>query len=156
MQTRFGTFIFAAIVCIQATPLAHAEDVDFNSSVTSSCTITVTRGGTLDPRSNFRRLTSRSGPGTPGRATVFTTGSGFTASVDAPSSFDSKPAADTTPETFRAWHRSRGATSYNTTQAPQTLNAGTNNIRVHMDARKSGTDVFEAGNYSASVVLRCE
>jgi len=137
---------------------AANQGVPFGLNLTHTCSITVTRGGTLDPRSNFTRLTSRSGPGTPGRADVVTTGNGFTVSVDAPTSFDSEPAEDTSSETFRAWHRSRGATSYNNTQAPQPINAGTNRIRIHMDARKinGSGDVFEAGDYSATVILRCE
>lgn len=128
----------------------------FVSTVSESCSIVVTQSGTLDPRSNFTRLTSRSGPGIPGRATVTTTAGGFVASVDAPTAFNTKPASDTTPETFRAWHRSNGATFYTATQGDVTLNPGVNNLRVHMDARKSGGDVFESGFYQATVVLRCE
>jgi len=137
---------------------AANQAVPFATTVTHTCSITVTRGGTLDPRSDFTRLTSRSGPGTPGRADVVASGNGFTVSVDPPTSFDSEPTADTTSETFRAWHRSRGATSYNNTQQPQSINAGNNRVRIHMDARKvnGSGNVFEAGNYSATVVLRCE
>lgn len=136
--------------------MAASNGISFSSTVTHSCTINVTQSGTLDTRNNYTRLTSRSGPGIPGRATVVATGNTFVLSVDAPTAFDSQPAADTTPETFRAWHRSNGATSYGTTRNPRTLNDGTSNIRIHMDARKSSGDIFEAGNYSATVVLRCE
>ncbi len=157
MISRFGKAGLAVAVCLL--PLragAVTGDIPFNSIVTHTCTIVVTRDGILDPRNNFTRLTSRSGPGRPGRANVTATGNGFTVSVDAPVAFDSEPAADITGETFRAWHRANGATSYGITQNPEPLNRGLSRIRVHMDARKSGADVFEAGNYSATVVLRCE
>ena len=153
-------YLCAIVFCFSLFQTSAASaNVFFGGNVTTTCTVVVTRNGTLDPRgANYTRLTSRSGPGTPGRANVTTTGPGFTVSVDPPSAFNTQPAADTSPETFRAWHRSNGATVYGTTQVPMPLNTGLSRIRVHMDARKIGGsgDTFSSGNYSASVTLRCE
>lgn len=148
--------VAAVVAMLPLQANATTSGAQFISVVSDSCSINVTQNGTLDPRSNFRRLTSRSGPGIPGRAIITTTAGSFVASVDAPTAFNTKPAADTEPETFRAWHRSNGATSYSNTQGDETLNIGTNNIRIHMDARKLPGQKFEAGLYQATVVLRCE
>jgi hypothetical protein len=155
-KTGLMGIALAGLVPLSAS--AANQDIQFDGSVTHTCAITVTQSGTLDPRNNFTRLTSRSGPGIPGRANVVASGSGFTLSVDPSTSFDTEPAADTSPETFRAWHRSNGATFYTATQAPAAINAGNNRVRIHMDARKinGSGNVFEAGNYSATVILRCE
>ncbi|MEM7215162.1 MAG: hypothetical protein AAF423_06420 [Pseudomonadota bacterium] len=144
----------AVLLCSGTTPVQSA-DIPFGGTAQDTCIITVTQAGTLVARNNDRRLTSR-GPGTPGRAQVSASGTGLTLSVDVPTAFDTEPAGDTTPENFRAWHRSNGATVYGITQAPEPLNAGVNNVRIHMDARKTGGNVFQAGSYSATVVLRCE
>ncbi|MFK7903019.1 MAG: hypothetical protein AB8B49_09295 [Nitratireductor sp.] len=135
---------------------ALAQGVDFEGNVKHTCSINVTRDGLLDPTNGYQRLTSRSGPGIPGVAKVVASGNGFSLSVQAPTLFSSKPSSDTSSETFRAWHRSHGASYYAATQQPQTIAHGTSTIRVHMDARKTGADVFEVGNYSATVILRCE
>lgn len=156
MRKVFGFVLTGLFGLFPSQSIAVTNDVEFNANVTHTCAITVTRDGILDPRSNFTRLTSRSGPGRPGRANVTATGNTFTVSVEAPVAFDTQPAADTTPETFRAWHRSNGATVYGITQTPQTINMGLSRVRIHMDARKTSGDVFEAGNYSATVILRCE
>ena len=159
MRTESIRIIGAVLLVFSpAKAFASNEVMEFNLNLTHTCSIVVTQGGTLDPRSNFTRLTSRSGPGTPGRADVVATGSGFTVSVDAPTAFDSKPAEDVSANRFRAWHRSYGATSYGITQNPESINAGTSRVRIHMDARKfnGSGDVFEAGNYSATTILRCE
>lgn len=155
---RFQIAVLAALSVTSAPISAQATvaGAQFGATVSESCTIVVTQDGTLDLRPNRTRLTSRSGPGIPGRAIVTTTAGGFVASVDAPTSFNTSPAADTAPNTFRAWHRSNGATSYGNTRNDRTLNAGVNNMRIHMDARKLSGGVFESGFYQATVVLRCE
>ena len=155
---RGRTALFALGFSTLYASAAMAQNMQFNGNVSDTCSVIVTQSGTLDPRSNFTRLTSRSGPGTPGRANVTATGSGFTVSVDAPTAFDVEPAADTSPETFRAWHRSNGATNYGITRQPRAINVGLSRVRVHMDARKANGsgDVFQAGNYTATVILRCE
>ncbi len=159
MFGRREILLFASLAWIWSSYVhAATRAIQFDLNVLHTCSIALTQNGILDPRPGYTRLTSRSGPGAPGRADVIASGQGFTVSVDAPSDFDSKPAGDTSPNTFRAWHRSFGATNYAVTQLPETINAGTNSIRIHMDANKiSGSgDVFEAGNYTATVVLRCE
>ena len=143
MWKRFWAISILAAGMVSNHSSAVSQDVLFNGTVTHTCSITVTQDGTLDPRSDFTRLTSRSGPGIPGRADVTATGNTFMVSVEAPTAFNSKPAIDTTPETFRAWHRSNGATYYTATQTPMPINVDLSRVRVHMDARRSGSDVFE-------------
>lgn len=155
MGKILGMFSASVFGFFAPNAFAVTDDVPFNATVGHTCTINVTQDGTIAPNANFRRLRSF-GPGTPGRADVTASGGGFSVSVDAPTAFNTEPAADVTTETFRAWHRSNGATVYGNSQTPVGINAGLNRIRVHMDARKGAGNVFEAGNYSATVVLRCE
>lgn len=138
---------------------AHAVtgNVIFNGTVTHTCTITVGgTAGSLDVDSGFQTLSSSIGSGSAGTATVVATGNGFDISVDTPSL--SKPAEDTSSETLSASYSTTGASSVSGTDASAAndLNNGTTNVSVNMQAAKSGSDVFEAGAYTGTVVLRCE
>lgn len=138
---------------------AHAVtgNVIFNGTVTHTCTITI--GGTagaLDVDAGFQTLSSSIGAGTAGTATIVSTGNGFDVSVDTPTL--SKPAEDTTSETLSASYSTTGVTSVTGTDASAAndLNRGATMVNVNMQAVKSGSDVFEAGAYTGTVVLRCE
>ncbi len=148
----------AALVLLPVQANAVTGDVPFNGSVTHTCTITVNSSGTLGVSTDFQSLDSEEVGGAAGTATIVATGNGFDISADAPTSFDTKPVADTTSNTFAANYATTGATSIGQTSGTNVndLNHGTTNVTVHMSADKSGADVFEAGAYSATVVLRCE
>ena len=138
---------------------AHAVsgNVIFNGTVTHTCTITV--GGTagaLDVDAGFQTLSSGIGSGSAGTAQIVATGNGFDISVDTPTL--SKPAEDTTSETLSASYSTSGVTSVSGTDssAANDLKRGATQVSVNMQAVKSGSDVFEAGAYTGTVVLRCE
>lgn len=155
----------AAISAFVLVPVkAHAvtDNVIFNGTVTHTCTITVNNGGTLVADGAFQTLGSTVGAGVAGDADIVATGNTFQVSIDTPSAFDSQPPADTTAETFNASFNTSGATSTSGSAAGgansggSTLTAGTTNVDVDLTASKGGSDVFEAGAYQATVVLRCE
>lgn len=148
--------VVASIAMVPAQAFAATGNVQFNATVTHTCTITVNSAGTLGVSTNFGTLSSMQAGGAAGSATIAASGNGFDISVDAPNL--SKPAADTTSETLSASYITTGATTVSGahTDAANDLNNGTTNVSVHMAAMKSGSDVFAAGTYTGTVVLRCE
>lgn len=154
-------FVMAAgAATIALAPInAHAVsgNVIFNGNVTHTCTITVGgTAGSLDVDAGFQTLSSSIGSGSAGTATIVATGNGFDVSVDTPTL--SKPTEDTTSETLSASYSTTGASSVSGSDASvaNDLSNGTTNVSVNMQAVKSGSDVFEAGAYTGTVVLRCE
>lgn len=135
---------------------AVTGNIPFNGTVTHTCVITVGPAGALAADASFQTLSSSIGSGSAGSATIVATGNGFDISVDAPTL--SKPAADTTGETLASSYSTSGASSVSGTNsdAANDLNNGTTNVSINMSATKSGSDVFEAGAYTGTVVLRCE
>ncbi|MEM8539592.1 MAG: hypothetical protein AAGF25_01435 [Pseudomonadota bacterium] len=150
--------LLAGAVCAPISGnLAHAADMEFNSTVLSTCGIVVTRDGELAPRQNARILTSGGAGAQHGLATVTANSNLFQLHVDQPTDFDVRPAADTAPEQdFRARIRSNGATTFGWTRNSQDLNAGSHNVRIQFRARKAPGVSFANGFYSATVVIRCE
>lgn len=157
MKNRFKSACIATCVLF-ATPVWSATgDIQYDATVADYCAITVDQNGVLGPRPDLRVLNSRvANGGSPGRATVVTSASGYTLSTDTPAAFTAEPVADTTPETFTSLFRSVGATTIAETDVPTSLNAGSHTVRVTLIARKSPGDIFVSGTYSAVVVLRCE
>lgn len=149
------------LVCVSLAaagiPAAHSSDVEFSSTVSESCSIVVTRHGTLRTNATVRTLTSGGSGGQHGLAEVTATSNIFDLHVDQPTDFLVRPAADTAPEQdYRARIRSTGATTFAWTQASQSLNSGTSNVRIQFRARKFVGSSFANGDYTAIVVIRCE
>ncbi len=154
---RYVKFAVAAsFALVPAQAFSATGDIQFSATVTHTCTITVNSAGTLGVSTDFKTLASNQASGTAGTATISASGNGFDISVGAPSL--SKPAADNTAETLSASYSTTGATSVSGTNssAANDLAHGTTNVSVNMSAVKSGSDVFEAGNYTGTVVLLCE
>ncbi|MEO1745661.1 MAG: hypothetical protein AAFR13_03945 [Pseudomonadota bacterium] len=139
--------------------VAAAQDVQFNGSVASSCSINVTRNGTLAPNpTHARRLASGQPGGQHGLATITADAFGYTLFADPPTSFAEEPTADlASPENFFAYTRAfAGATNWVWTQAGEALNPGSTNIRIRFAAQKAGSVSFANGNYRGVITLRCE
>lgn len=136
---------------------AATANIPFAGNLASLCIINVVSGGNLGLSANYRILASGQPGGTLGRAMVTTTGAGLTLSVDQPTAFDSAPGDDTSPTAFLARYRTSGATVIGgLTSASNALGRGLTNVQVHLRTSKSGSNTFAAGDYTATVVLRCE
>jgi hypothetical protein len=102
-------------------------------------------------------LSSGNAGGVNGSVTATTTGTGFSVTTEAPSSFTLSPAGGGTNVTFVSSYSATGVTtislSAGTTITP--LNLGVTAVDVHLSATKS-TGSFPAGAYSAEVLVRCE
>ncbi len=151
---------FAAIAAASlASGSANAAtgNIPFNGSVSNTCVITVGGSGTLAASTDFTILGSQQTGGAAGTASVLATGAGFSLSADAPTSFSTAPATGNTNVVFEANYSATGANTIAQTDGatPTALARGTNAVTINMSGTKtSGT--FEAGSYSATVVLRCE
>ncbi len=157
MKRPTATLLFGALIVAITSTVSHAANVGFGTNVQSSCSIAVTRNGTLAARQNARILTSGGSGAQHGLASVTANSNGFQLHVDQPTDFDTRPSADTAPEQdFRARIRSTGATTFGWTRNSQTLNSGNNNVRIQFRARKAVGASFANGLYTATVVIRCE
>lgn len=153
MKNLLKSAALAAIVLAPVHANAVTANIPFNGSVTHTCVITVGSSGALGVSSDFKTLSSSIGSGAAGSASVVATGNGFDISVSAPVSFDTKPGDDTSANTFAANY---SVDSGSTQTSASDLTHGTHSVSVNMSAAKSGSNVFEAGAYTATVVLRCE
>lgn len=153
MKNLIKSAAIAAFVLAPVHANAVTANIPFNGSVTHTCVINVGPAGALGVSSDFKTLSSSISGGNAGAATVTSTGNGFNVSVTAPTSFGTKPAADTSSNTFAASYKVDTGSSLT---AASSLSHGEHAIAVDMSATKSGSDVFEHGTYAATVVLRCE
>jgi len=143
-----------AVLPVQA--FATTGNIQFNATVTHTCVITVGTAGTLTASTDFTTLGSTQPGGAAGTASIASSGNGFKISVDAPSL--SKPSTDTSAETLTSAYSATGSASRSriTASAPNNPANGMTNVSINMTAVKSGSNVFEAGTYTGTVVLRCE
>ncbi|MDZ7824559.1 MAG: hypothetical protein U5K75_11345 [Ahrensia sp.] len=158
MIKRCLSAAIAAVVFTQTPTSAFAANVEFDSIVATSCSIVVTRNGTLGTYDNARTLESKT-EASYGLATVTATGQNFRINQYAPTGFLTRPAADTHPDFgYLAKIRSSGATNFNwsTQTNGQPLNAGVSDIKISFRAQKFIGKSFANGEYTAVVILSCE
>ncbi|MDZ7824556.1 MAG: hypothetical protein U5K75_11330 [Ahrensia sp.] len=159
MNSKYFLTVLTLLTLSNVPTYAQASDVEFNSNVNTTCSINVTRNGTLRTATNARILTSSGAGagGVHGTASVTATSNNFRLYVDQPTGFTSRPAADTEPDQLlRARMRSSGATTFGFTTNNRPLNSGISNVTVEFYARKAAGKSFADGNYTATVVIRCE
>jgi hypothetical protein len=136
----------------------HADALGsrFGGAISHSCTLVATLDGIMTPNAASTQLSSRSAGGRAARVTAQTTARGYRVRTIAPTAFTVSPAPS--PSTFTSWYQISGATTRSLVNGNTltTLNRGTNNMRVHLRARRSGGNVFANGNYEAIVTVRCE
>ena len=146
----------AALACAFAGNTGAAE-LPFAGTVTATCTLIVGLPGTLAPNTASTVLGTRESGGNAGTVTALATGAGFSVSVQAPSSFNARPAGGESDVVFTSDYSSSGATNIAITDAGVTapLNVGTTELSVEMAATKS-TGSFPAGAYLSAVTITCE
>jgi hypothetical protein len=161
---KFAKFAaLAAVVSAAALPASVAQaataNIPFNGSVANTCVITVGSSGTLAVNGTYDVLGSQQAGGSAGTATLLVTGAGFNLSADAPAAFSTAPATGNDNVTFEANYSASGANTIPQTDGATAtaLNRGNTSVNVNMSGTKTVVgETFEAGNYAATVVLRCE
>ena len=155
--SAFAAAMFVALTPIQAN--SATGNIPFSGSVSNSCVITVGTSGALAASTDYTVLSSTETGGAAGTATILTTGSGFSLSADAPTSFSAAPATGNDNVSFAASYAATGANTIPTTDGGTAtpLSRGSSAITINMSGTKSvGGETFESGTYAATVVLRCE
>lgn len=123
-----------------------------------SCTIIVDNTpGSMRQNADTTILASTQAGGQSARAQIIATNSSYRASIDAPSGFSVFPNQGNNNTDFSASFSSTGATQFLSTpdNVERKIKKGTSDIKVHMSARRLNGS-FPAGNYAATVTLRCE
>ena len=148
--------IFLGLVSLTCAAAAATGPVVFNGTVDPTCTLTVTRNGTMTVNAALQSLSSHNAGGQSGLVDLSTTG-GVTLSVDAAVSSVTVPAADTSATTWSPTYSTSGTHSFVEGSGAHALaGAGASVVTVHLTGAKSGSDAFSAGAYQATVTIRCE
>lgn len=148
----------AVAVAVLAPVQANAVtgNIPFNGTIADTCAITVLSAGTIVPNAGYTVLSSTFAGGAAGTANIMATGTGWDVSADNPAAFSAAPAS-AAGTTFATTYDLGGATTASGVNGATTtsLNNGQTNVSVDLTAtHPSGS--FEAGTYTATVVLRCE
>lgn len=152
------TFLAAAAIALMpTTSFAATGTVPFNGEVSSTCVIAVNAGGVLGITTDFTKLSSKTGQGVSGKATVLTTGPGFSLSTSAPAAWNSAPVGGGSGVTFSSFYSATGATTAVDVPGltPTSMGVGVTDVDVHLEAEKS-SGIFPSGSYSADVTILCE
>ncbi|QPC90890.1 hypothetical protein [Mesorhizobium sp. INR15] len=143
------------VPCMGQTASATTQNVIFNGVITATCTLVVVTSGTMTASPDLQSLSSHNSGGLPGTVTLTTTG-GVSLSVD-PVTTVTAPAADATATTWAPTYSSTGAHTIAETGSTTSLSApGGSLVSVNLAGTKGGSNRFAAGNYQATVTVRCE
>ena len=128
-----------------------------NAANKQFCQIIVTRNGTMMQNVGSTKLSSQINPAMPGTADVTTSNGSYYLSVDRPSGFSIAPSGGSDDVEFSTLFTGSGKTDFALTPGDSRvkLKKGLTNVEVHLEARKLRGS-FKAGNYRATVILRCE
>src|SRR5690606_16174623 len=127
----------------------------FDATVDAGCTHSVNSNGTMVASSDLQTLSSKLAGGSPASLTLSTTG-GVDLSLD-PVTAVTAPAGTVTTTTWTPTYSTSGAHTIAETGGTTSLTSpGTSTVSVDLVGAKSGSDRFAAGNYQATVTVRCE
>ncbi len=156
-QVTSSVIAMSALALSSQAALSATANVPFTSVVTATCVLTVGTPGVMAANTDFTSLSSTSAGGVSGTVSALSTGTTFKVSAIAPTTFQTAPAGGGTSVDFSSVYRATGATTIGTTPGATmtTLNSGSTNIVVDLAAVKS-SGTFDAGAYSAEVIVRCE
>lgn len=149
--------VLAALVAAPSAANAAQATVPFTGLVTATCVLTVGLPGVFGVSTDFKTLSSTAAGGVTGSVAALSTGTAFKVSAVAPTAFTLAPAGGGDSVAFAASYSASGATTIGSTPGTTatTLNSGTTNISVNLNAVKS-SGTFNAGAYAAEVIVRCE
>ena len=121
------------------------------------CQIIVNQNGSMVQNVGSTKLSSLINPGMAGLADVTTSNGSYYLSVDRPSGFSIAPSGGNDDVEFSTQFTGHGATNFGLSPGDSRvkLKNGLTNVEVHLEAKKL-RGAFKAGNYRATVILRCE
>lgn len=147
--------VVPALAALSAPAGAATEGVLFEATVSPVCTLTVGDNGTMAVSGDLRSLSSMNPGGSAGSVELATNG-GVTVSVQGPGGIV-RPGADTSTTNWVPSYSIGAPFGVGNTPLPTLLNGiGAATVTVHLEGTKSGSDIFAAGSYQATVTVRCE
>ncbi len=162
---RWRIAAFGSVACLLAATQASAQKADFGvapiiqapAAEKQSCQIIVNQNGNMVQNVGATKLSSLINPGMPGLADVVTTNGSYYVSVDRPSGFAISPSGGNDDVEFSTQFTGHGVTNFALTPGDSRvkLKRGLTNVELHLEAKKLRGS-FKAGNYRATVILRCE
>lgn len=143
------------VFCATGPASAATQGVLFEATVAPVCTLTVGDNGLMVASPDLQTLSSKLGGGDAGHVGLATTG-GVEISVD-PVTAVTAPPADVTVTTWTPTYSLAGSHSVAETGSATRLDdPGSSTVTVHLVGAKSGGVSFAAGDYEATVTVRCE
>lgn len=154
-KTLLGASLLA-LVGTTMTAMAQPGDINFSGTITASCSIVIDAPGRIAANTARTVLSSTSGGGDSGEATITTTNGSFTLTVSDPTGFSSAPPTGGDNVSFDAMVTGSGDSTFTIGDGnTASLGRGATTATVDLTAAKlSGT--FAPGAYNATVVLTCE
>lgn len=145
-----------ACVMLFASAAAQTDDIQFDGTVSDSCTVVADSNGTLALNGLSTILSSTEAGGSAGAATVTTNNTTFSVSIDAITAFTTGPADADTNTTFATQYDASGATTASGVDGGTSTSLGLGVTTLSVDAtatKSSGT--FSAGTYQLTATVRC-
>jgi hypothetical protein len=152
-------------ICLLAATSASAQKADFGVEPTVQaqaankqfCQIIVIQNGSMVQNVGSTKLSSLINPGKPGMVDVTTSNGSYYLSVDRPSGFSIAPSGGSDDVEFSTQFTGHGVTNFAMSPGDSRvkLKNGLTNVELHLEAKKLRGS-FKAGNYRATVILRCE
>ena len=151
-----GTVALAASMGMLSVAPASAANVEFDATVTGTCTLEVTDEGSLAVSADFKTLSSKGVADGQGGVKAVATDDGFTLSVTPPATgWKKEPAGNTVATDFATEVLLTGATVRDGPRStPQTLKRGTTDAAIDLTA--TNENPFMAGDYTGEVVVTCD
>lgn len=156
-MVRAASVQIAVVLLAQPAPsaIAATAGVQFDGTITATCSLVVISNGTLTPSTNLLSLSSKNAGGVPGAVTLNTTG-GVQVSLDA-LPVGTKPASDTSATTWVQTYSSSGTHTIGETSNSTSIGTpGSSTLTVHLQGTKTLPNTFSAGTYTNIVTVRCE
>jgi hypothetical protein len=155
MRARLLIVVTLMTAKVAAPAWAATQNVLFNATVDATCTLNIASNGTLEASADLQTLSSKIGSASAGSVTLSTTG-GVDISVD-PVTATTVPGADVTATTWTPTYSVAGSHTIAETGGSTALaDPGMSTVTVHLVGTKGGSNRFAAGNYQATVTVRCE
>lgn len=121
------------------------------------CQIVVLQNGSMAQNVGSTKLSSLINPARAGLADVTTSNGSYYLSMDRPTGFSIAPAGGNDDVEFSTQFTGHGKTNFGLSpgDSRMKLKIGLTSVEMHLEARKL-KGAFKAGQYRATVILRCE
>ena len=128
-----------------------------NAANKQFCQIVVLQNGSMAQNVGSTRLSSLINPARAGLADVTTSNGSYYLSMDRPTGFSIAPPGGNDDVEFSTQFTGQGKTNFGLSPGDSRvkLKTGLTSVELHLEARKL-KGAFKAGQYRATVILRCE